>query len=101
MSKQEIKEAVQQAVRTMPHGQSIERVRLFGSHLHGDSKPTSDVDLIVDLDEKASIGFFAFYDIIESFSNALDRKVDVTTARGLSRFIRDKVLREAETLYER
>lgn len=101
MSKDDIKQAVYKAIQTMPQGKAIQRVRLFGSHLHGDFTDTSDVDLLIDIDKDISISFFAFYDIMESFSRALDKKVDVVTPEGLSRFIRDKVLNEAETVYER
>ncbi len=101
MQKSDIQDVVSRTVPSMANGKAIERVRLFGSYLHGDHTDKSDVDLLIDLDKNVSIGFFAFYDIIESFSKALDKKVDVTTPDGLSRFIRDKVLSEAETLYER
>lgn len=101
MSKDDIKRAVCRAVETMPHGKAIRRVRLFGSHLHGDAREDSDVDLLVDLDKSTPIGFFAFYDIIETFSQVLNKKVDVATPEGLSRHIRNQVFREAETLYER
>lgn len=100
MSKQEIKQAVQQAVVKMPHGKDIRRVRLFGSHLHGDARPDSDVDLILDFDEAAIIGLFDLVDIEDFFRQALQREVDIVTADGLKRYIRDKVLNEAETLYE-
>ncbi|MBI3335088.1 MAG: nucleotidyltransferase domain-containing protein [Candidatus Portnoybacteria bacterium] len=101
MSKQDIQKAVKEAVAKMPHGKDIRRVRLFGSHLHGDAKPTSDVDLIVDFDEAAIISLFDLVDIEDFFRQALQSEVDIVTAKGLKRYIRDKVLNEAETLYER
>lgn len=101
MNKNEIKHAVEQAIKIMPHGKAIQRVRLFGSYLHGDFTDKSDVDLLIDLDKNISIGFFAFYDIIDSFSKGLNKKADIATPEGLSRFIKDKVLSEAETVYEK
>src|SRR3989344_4921007 len=99
MSTDDIQKAVHEAIKTMPYGESIQRVRLFGSHLHGDAKPTSDVDLIVDFDKDARIGLFALVDIEDAFRKALGREVDLVTAGGLKGYIRDEVLREAKTLY--
>lgn len=101
MSKDELKKAIQQAVQATPHPEKIQRVRLFGSYLHGDNRLDSDIDLIVDFFNTASMGFFEFFDVEQAFSQALGKKVDLVTAKGLKKYIRKKVLAEAETLYER
>jgi predicted nucleotidyltransferase len=101
MSKQEIKQAIQNAVQAIPHGQSIRKIRLFGSYLHGDATPSSDIDLIMDFDESGHIGLFALGDIEDALRNLLKRQVDIVTSKGLKKYMRDKVLNEAETLYER
>lgn len=101
MSTQEIKKAVHQAVQNMPDGDIIERIRLFGSYLHGDAKKDSDVDLIIDFDKEAVVGLFKLVDIEDAFREALGKEVDIVTADGLKEYIRDKVLNEATTLYER
>ncbi len=101
MSKDEIKQAVCRAVEKIPHPEKITRVRLFGSHLHEDARPDSDVDLIIDIADDVSMGLFEFFDVEETLSDTLQKKVDLVTPEGLSKYIRDKVLREAETLYER
>lgn len=101
MSKQEIKEAVKQAVRIMPQGKSIRRVRLFGSHLHGTARPDSDIDLLLDFDESARVSLFDLVDIQDMFTQTLGKEVDIGTPEGLSKYIRDRVLAEAEILYER
>lgn len=101
MGKDDIKLGVCRAVKKMPQGRAIKRVRLFGSYLHGNATDKSDVDLLIDLDENVPVGLFALYDIIEAFSQVLGTEVDVVTPEGLSRYIREQVLREAETLYER
>lgn len=101
MSKNELKKAIQQAVHATPHPEKIQRVRLFGSHLHGNARHDSDIDLIIDLADKTSMGLFEFFDIQETLSKTLQKKVDLMTPDSLSKYIRDKVLSEAETLYER
>ena len=69
-------------------------VRIFGSVLRGDDGADSDVDLLVDAPGPTSAWFPA--GLILDLEELLRRKVDVITERGLSPFIRDRVLREAQ-----
>jgi len=101
MNKKEIKEAVCRAVDEMPQGKAIKRVCLFGSYLHGDAKAKSDVDLLIDFDESAEISLFDMVDIQDAFSETLGKTADLGTPEGISKYIKEKVLAEAEVLYER
>ena len=85
----------------MRRGKAIKRVQLFGSHLHGNASPNSDIDLLVDLDDNAQISLFDLIDIQDAFAETLGKEVDIGTPNELSKYIRSKVLAEAETLYER
>ena len=99
MTKQDIKQAIEQGIQNVPHPDYIRRVRLFGSYLHGDAREDSDIDLLVDFSEPVS--FFELYDIEQSLSGILGgKKVELTTPGGLSKFIRNEVLGEAEIIYE-
>jgi predicted nucleotidyltransferase len=44
---------------------------------------------------------FRFFGIQEDLEEILGRKVDLNTAGFLSKYFRDKVLNEAQTIYER
>jgi predicted nucleotidyltransferase len=80
----------------------IRRLALFGSVLREDFTPESDIDLLVEFEQGARVGFFELFDMEQEFSNFLnDRKVDIHTPNSLSKYFRDKVLREAEIAYER
>lgn len=68
--------------------------RVFGSVLHGDDKDGSDIDLVFDLLPNASL--FDLTALQSDLEKALGVPVDVVTSTGLHRFIRDKVLAEAE-----
>ena len=77
----------------------IRRLSLFGSVLREDFRPDSDVDVLVEFDPGKTPGF-AFFGIQEELSNMLGRKVDLNTLGDISPYFRDRVAREATTLYD-
>lgn len=77
----------------------IRRLALFGSALRpGDFRPDSDVDVLVEFEPGHTPGL-AFWRIEEELSGLLGRAVDLNTPQDLSRYFRDQVVAEAETLY--
>jgi predicted nucleotidyltransferase len=91
---------------SIPHEQLAEfcrrhhicRLALFGSALREDFGPTSDLDLLVEFEAGHTPGL-AFFAMQEELSGVFGRHVDLHTPRSLSRYFRDRVLREAEVLY--
>ena len=79
----------------------IRRLRAFGSVLREDFTPDSDVDLIVEFEPGVRMGLIGFAGIEDALSELLGRKVDLNTPDSLSRYFRDRVLAQAEVLYER
>ncbi len=78
----------------------IRKIAFFGSVLRDDFGPDSDVDVLVEFEPDAVVGFFELYDIEQELSEILEgRKVDIHTPRGLSDYIRDRVLEDAVDLY--
>ena len=77
----------------------IRRLALFGSILHNDFRPDSDIDILV-IFEAGSTPGFGFIGIQDELSGLLGRTVDLHTPASLSRYFRDEVLREAEALYD-
>lgn len=98
MKKQDIQRHLQVALKKSPYRGNIRRISLFGSHLHGTAKKTSDVDLLIEF--KEPISMFALIDIEEQLSKALGRHVDLCTPKSLSRYFRNDVMREADPLFE-
>jgi uncharacterized protein len=77
----------------------IRRLSLFGSVLRDDFSPTSDVDVLVEFEPGKTPGF-AIVTIQQELSHLLgDRTVDLRTPPELSRYIRDRVLAEAQVQY--
>jgi predicted nucleotidyltransferase len=85
------------AVLCRRHG--IRRLAVFGSVLRGNAGPESDVDVLVEFEpgRTPGLGFIAIQD---ELSDLLGRKVDLNTPAFLSPHFRDRVLREAQPLYE-
>ena len=78
----------------------IRQLAFFGSVLRDDFGPDSDVDVLVEFDTRAQVGFFELYDMEQELSHLLgNRKVDLNTPKSLSKYFRDEVLRESEVQY--
>lgn len=79
----------------------IHRFSLFGSVARGESRPDSDVDLVVEFEPGREPGLLGMARIESELSALLDgRKVDLRTGGDPSRFFRDEVIREAEIQYD-
>jgi predicted nucleotidyltransferase len=76
----------------------VRRLALFGSVLRDDFGPASDVDVLVEF-EPGHIPGFAFVDIEDELAAIFGRKVDLHTPGSLSRYFRDRIIREAQTQY--
>lgn len=101
MDKEQLKTRLLQAVKNNPHYADIRSVSLFGSHIHGTADKDSDVDILVEFMPEATVGFFELAQIQRSMSAFVGQKVDLLTPDALSKYFRDKVLHEAERIYER
>ena len=71
-------------------------VRVFGSAARGADRENSDIDLLVDVDDKATL--FTLTGLEQALSELLGVRVDVRTPAEISRYIRDRILAEAQPL---
>ena len=67
--------------------------------LRDDFTPESDVDLLVAFQPDAGIDLFDFVRIKQELGDLLGREVDLVSEKGISKYIRDEVMAEAEVLY--
>jgi hypothetical protein len=77
----------------------IRSLALFGSVLRDDFRSASDIDLLVDFEPDAEIGFLTLARIQRELSGILHRRVDLVLRNGLKPTIRDEVLSSAEVVY--
>ena len=78
----------------------IRRLALFGSVLRDDFGSGSDVDVLVEF-EPGHVPGFRFVDIQDELSALLGRTVDLHTPGSISRYFRERVVREAQDQYVR
>lgn len=77
----------------------VRRLSVFGSALRDDFRPGSDVDLLVEFEPEAQVGFIALSRMQRELSAIFGRRVDLVPRNGLKARIRDAVLSSAEELY--
>ena len=76
----------------------IVKVGVFGSMARGEATEQSDIDLLVAFSERKSL--LALVALERKLSLALGRKVDVLTEAAISPYLRDRILREQQVIYE-
>lgn len=78
------------SIATM-HG--AKKIKVFGSFARGEDKPSSDIDVIVNLEEGRSL--FDLIALKNDLEELLGRKVDVVTEESIHWYIKDKIIQEA------
>ena len=82
------------------HKHHIRKLSLFGSVLRDDFGPDSDVDVLVEFEPGHSPSMLRFVRMEQELTAIMGgRKVDLITAKSLSRRLRDQVLATAEIQY--
>lgn len=77
----------------------VKRLSLFGSILTDRFGPQSDVDMLVEFLPATRVTLLDMVGLETELSDLVGRKVDLRTAEDLSRYFRDRVLREARLQY--
>jgi hypothetical protein len=77
----------------------IRRLAVFGSALREGFGPESDVDVLVEFQPGARVGFLALARAARELSAIFGRRVDLVPQGGLKPLVRDEVLAEAEVLF--
>src|SRR3954454_11350887 len=76
----------------------IRRLSFFGSVLRDDFGPDSNVDVLYEFEEGHAPGW-ELVDVEQELSEIIGRDIDFVPAKYLNRWIRDRVLAEAEVQY--
>lgn len=85
--------AIQIQILPILKSAGVRRAAIFGSHARGEATEASDVDLLVELPEAASL--FDLVGLELDLQEKLGKKVDVVTYRALHPLLKDSILRDA------
>ena len=77
----------------------VRRLSIFGSVLRDSFGPDSDVDVLVEFEPDAEVGFIALGRMQRELADLLGRPVDLVPREGLKPLIREAVLSSAEVVY--
>lgn len=94
------KEQIQNTIAEFFADKPVNKVWLFGSYARGEADEKSDVDVLVDFEKDAKVGleYLVWHEEIEQLIN---KKVDVVSRNGLSKFIGPFIEKEKELIYEK
>ena len=77
----------------------VKELSLFGSAVRGETRPESDIDIMVEFEPGVRIGLIKFESLVEELELLAGKKVDLVTKRGLKPWIRPQVLKDARVIY--
>jgi uncharacterized protein len=77
----------------------VRELSLFGSALREDFGPESDVDVLVEFETSAQVGFLTLSKMSRELSALVGRRVDLVPKHGLKEKIRRAVLDSARVIY--
>ncbi len=80
--------------------QPVLKAYLFGSFSRGEETESSDIDILIVLDDSQHVGL-KFFGMYEDLKDLLGRKVDLVTERSHAPFARKSVDRDKILIYER
>ena len=80
--------------------QPVLKAYLFGSYVRGEATAESDIDILVDLDYSQNVGL-EFIQMQIDLQNLLAKKVDLVSARGLSKYVQPIIDTEKRLIYDR
>jgi predicted nucleotidyltransferase len=96
MNKDMITKLIDDYFKTQP----VLKAYLFGSFSRGEETESSDIDILIVLDDSQHVGL-KFFGMYEDLKDLLGRKVDLVTERSLAPFARESVDRDKILIYER
>ncbi len=75
----------------------IKRAGLFGSYAKGKPTKTSDIDILVELENKISL--LEYVKIKLALEDSLNKKIDLVEYQAIKPRLRDKILAEEMRIY--
>jgi len=74
------------------------KIAVFGSYVRNDENPESDIDIIVEFNDKKTL--LDFIGMEQDLSEMLGIKVDLLTEESISPYLIDRVREEMKVIYQ-
>jgi uncharacterized protein len=90
-------EAIATLRRSEPdlRARGVRRAAVFGSVARGDSRPDSDIDIMIEIDPEARPTVFDYAGLKDYIASLFDRPVDVVNRDGLKPYVRPAATADA------
>ena len=96
MTKETMIQLIAEYFKTQP----VLKAYLFGSFSRGEETDSSDIDILIVLDDSQHVGM-KFFGMYEDLKDLLGRNVDLDTDRSLAPFARQSVDHDKILIYKR
>ncbi|MBB3058882.1 nucleotidyltransferase family protein [Mucilaginibacter gotjawali] len=87
-------------IRSFFSGLPVKKAYLFGSYSRNEADENSDIDILVELDHSKPIGM-QFFTYSDELQNLLNKKVEVVSYEGLSKYVKPFIDKDKVLIYER
>ena len=87
--------SVLQAQEAQLRQRGVRHVALFGSSARGGARPSSDIDILIELEPAAPIGMFEYTDIVQYLSDLFPARVDVANRDKLKPLVKPSAEHDA------
>jgi predicted nucleotidyltransferase len=99
MTHQDLTPSILHAIKDLCERYRVKELSMFGSALRDDFSAASDIDLLVEFEPEAQIGFMTLYKMQRELFGILNRQVDLIPKKGLKTKIQESILSSAKVLY--
>lgn len=90
----EVKEILQKHKSEIAQKYKVKEIGIFGSFVRGEQKKRSDVDILVEFDEKDIPDLLEFIAMEEYIRKLLRKKVDLIRKEAIRTEIKERILKE-------
>ncbi len=90
----DIKRIIAKHRKNIEQKYNVDKISVFGSYVHEKQNKNSDVDILVEFNKEAQIGFFEFLDLENYLKDIIGCEVDLVTKSALKPRIGKHILQE-------